>query len=70
MNSSLRNFVLALLGTLVFFVLIIVIGGAINPDLKLDQTALLRFVFVAIGFLIVIAVYWVTRDNKMWARVR
>jgi uncharacterized membrane protein len=66
MNSSLRNFVLALLGTLVFFVLIIVIGGAINPDLKLDQTALLRFVFVAIGFLIVIAVYWVTRDNKMW----
>jgi uncharacterized membrane protein len=66
MNSSLRNVVLALLGTLVFFLLIIVIGGAINPDLKLDETALLRFVFVAIGFLIVIAVYWVTRDNKMW----
>ncbi len=66
MNSSLRNVVLALLGTLVFFLLIIFIGGAINPDLKLDETALLRFVFVAIGFLIVIAVYWVTRDNKMW----
>jgi uncharacterized membrane protein len=66
MNSSLRSVVLALLGTLVFFLLIIFIGGAINPDLKLDQTALLRFVFVIIGLLIVFAVYWVTRDNKMW----
>jgi energy-coupling factor transport system substrate-specific component len=67
MNSNLRSVVLALLGTLVFFLLIIFIGGAINPSLKLDQTALLRFVFVVIGLLIVLAVYWVTRDNKMWA---
>ena len=66
MNSSLRNIVLALLGTLVFFLLIILIGGAINPNLKLDQTALLRFVFVAIGLLIAFAVYWVTRENKIW----
>jgi hypothetical protein len=66
MNSSLRSVVLALLGTLVFFLLIIFIGGAINPNLKLDQTALLRFVFVVIGLLIVLAVYWVTRENKMW----
>jgi uncharacterized membrane protein len=66
MNSNLRSVVLALLGTLVFFLLIIFIGGAINPSLKLDQTALLRFVFVVIGLLIVFAVYWVTRENKMW----
>jgi energy-coupling factor transport system substrate-specific component len=66
MNSSLRSVILALLGTLVFFLLIIFIGGAINPNLKLDQTALLRFVFVIIGLLIVFAVYWVTRENKMW----
>jgi hypothetical protein len=66
MNSSLRSVVLALLGTLVFFLLIIFIGGAINPSLKLDQTALLRFVFVVIGLLIVFAVYWITRENKMW----
>jgi hypothetical protein len=66
MNSSLRSVVLALIGTLVFFLLIIFIGGAINPSLKLDQTALLRFVFVVIGLLIVFAVYWITRENKMW----
>jgi uncharacterized membrane protein len=66
MNSNLRSVVLALLGTLIFFLLIIFVGGAINPSLKLDQTALLRFVFVVIGLLIVFAVYWVTRENKMW----
>lgn len=57
---------LALLAVLVFFVLIITIGGAINPSLQLDETALLRFVFVGVGLLIAFLIYLATRENKMW----
>jgi hypothetical protein len=66
MDRKLTSVILALVATLVIFLLIVLIGGAINPSLKLDQTALLRFVFVIIGLLIVFAVYYVTRENKMW----
>ena len=51
---------------LVFFFGIWLIGRLINPSLNLDQTALLRFVFVGVGLLIVFVVYLVTRENKMW----
>lgn len=60
---SVLGSILAVLGV---FVLIIVIGGAINPNLKLDETALLRFVFVAIGLLAVFVIYYLSRENKMW----
>ncbi len=66
MDRKLITVLLALLGVLVMFLLIVFIGGAINPSLKLDQTALLRFVFVGIGLLIVFVVYWLTRTHKMW----
>jgi hypothetical protein len=66
MNRKLTSMVLALVAVLAFFAAIILIGGAINPSLKLDQTALLRFVFVGIGLLIVLIVYFLTRENKMW----
>jgi hypothetical protein len=66
MDRKLSSVILALVGTLVFFLLIIWIGGMINPSLKLDKTALLRFVFVIIGLLIVFAVYWVTRSSQIW----
>ncbi len=56
----------SLLAVLVFFLLIALIGPAINPSLKLDQTALLRFLFVALGLVLVFVVYYLTRDNKMW----
>jgi hypothetical protein len=65
MNRTL-SIILALLGTLVALWLIVWIGGMINPDLKLDQTALMRFVFVIIGLLIAFLIYWLTRDNKIW----
>jgi len=58
--------ILSLVGILVVFALIIWIGGMINPDLQLDETALMRFVFVIIGLLIAFAVYWVTRENQIW----
>ncbi len=66
MDHTLRNIFLSLLGVLVFFALIIWVGGAFNPSLQLDETALMRFVFVIIGLLIVFLVYWFTRDNKIW----
>lgn len=51
---------------LVFFLLIAWVGPMFNESLKLDQTALLRFVFVAIGLLIVFVVYSATRTSKAW----
>jgi hypothetical protein len=65
MNRTL-SILLALLGTLVVLWLIVWVGGMINPDLQLDETALMRFVFVIIGLLIAFVIYWLTRENKIW----
>ena len=54
MNKKLTSTILALVAVLIFFIAIWQIGGAINSSLQLDQTALLRFVFVIIGMLIVL----------------
>lgn len=65
-GSKSTSVILALAAVLVFFLLVAWIGPMINPNLQLDETALLRFVFVAIGLLIVFVVYWFTRDNDAW----
>jgi uncharacterized membrane protein len=56
----------ALAAVLVVFILVAWLGPTFNPDLQLDDTALTRFVFVAIGLLIVFVVYWFTRDSDAW----
>ncbi len=66
MDRKLVSTILSLLAVVAFFAAIILIGGAINPSLKLDETALLRFVFVGIGLLIVFVVYYLTRGSKIW----
>lgn len=66
MDRKLLSVIVALVAVLVIFLLVVWIGGAINEDLKLDETALLRFVFVGIGLLIVFVVYWLTRDSGVW----
>ena len=66
MDRKSVSVVLSLLAVLVFFLLIAFIGPMINKSLQLDQTALLRFAFVAIGLLIVFGVYWATRQSKAW----
>lgn len=58
--------ILTLVAVLAFFFGIWLIGRMINPSLNLDETALLRFIFVGIGLLIVFLVYLLTRQNKMW----
>ena len=66
MDRKLVSVVLALVAVLIVFLLVVWIGGAINPDLQLDETALLRFVFVIVGLLIVFVVYWLTRSSGVW----
>ena len=66
MDRKLLSVILALVGVFVVFLLIVAIGGALNESLRLDETAVLRFVFVGIGMLIVFIVYWLTRASKIW----
>ncbi|NPV56687.1 MAG: hypothetical protein HPY76_08460 [Anaerolineae bacterium] len=66
MNKRLASVLVSLAAVLVFFLGIWLIGRTINPDLDLDETALLRFVFVGIGLLIVFLIYWLTRNSKAW----
>ena len=66
MNRRLLSVVLALVAVLVTFLLIVWIGGAINESLQLDETALLRFVFVIVGLLIVFVIYWLTKESGVW----
>ncbi|KAF0107230.1 MAG: hypothetical protein FD147_2421 [Chloroflexi bacterium] len=58
--------VLSLLAVLAFFFGVWLIGRTINPNLNLDETALLRFVFVGIGLVLVLVLYLLTSKNKMW----
>src|SRR3990172_8133041 len=66
MDRKLVSVIVSLVAVLAFFLLIVWIGGIINPDLQLDETGLLRFAFVGIGLLIVFVVYLLTRQSKIW----
>jgi hypothetical protein len=66
MDRRLLSVIIALVAVLVVFLLVVWIGGAINESLKLDETALLRFVFVGLGLVIVFVVYWLTRSSGAW----
>lgn len=66
MDRKSLSVLLALAGVFVVLVAVALIAPLINPDLKLDETAVLRFVFVAVGLLIVYAVYMATRQSKIW----
>ena len=62
MNRKLLSVILALVAVLIVFLLIAGIGPLINPSLKLDNTALLRFVFVGIGLLFISTCYARAQD--------
>jgi uncharacterized membrane protein len=66
MDRRLISVIVALVAVLAIFLLTVWIGGTINENLQLDETALLRFVFVAIGLVIVFIVYWLTRGSGAW----
>jgi hypothetical protein len=66
MDKRMLSVVISLVAVFVAFLLIAWIGGAINDSLKLDETALLRFVFVIVGLVIVFVIYWLTRESGAW----
>ena len=66
MSRKIVPIVLTLVAVLVFFVVMVLVVQAINPDLQLGDTALLRFLFVALGLVIAFGVYYVTRDSHIW----
>ena len=59
------SFLIAIVCVFVVMLLVALIGPALfnNDDLQLDDTGVLRFVYVGVGLLIVLAVYWFTRDK-------
>jgi len=66
MSRRMLSVILALVAVLVFFLLIVWIGGMLNEDLRLDETALLRFFFVGLGLLAVFVIYLLTRGSGVW----
>ena len=65
MDKKLISVILSLVAVLVFFIGIALIGPMINSSLQLDNTALLRFVFVAVGLVIVFVVYYL-RNTRLY----
>jgi len=65
-KSRPTSVLLALFAVLIVLLLVAWIGPLVNPNLQLDETALLRFVFVGIGLALVFLVYWFTRENNAW----
>jgi hypothetical protein len=66
MDRKLVTVIIALIAVLVIFLLVALIGGAINENLSLANTGLLRFVFTAIGLVIAFIIYFFTRDSGAW----
>jgi uncharacterized membrane protein len=66
MDRKLTSTLLSLAGVAAFFAAIILIGPALNPSLKLDQTAGLRILFVVIGLAIAFLIYYLTRTSQIW----
>jgi hypothetical protein len=68
MDRKLTYIALALVAILVIFWLLVYIGGNVMniERLKTGENPFLRFVFVIIGLLVVLVVYWLTKESKIW----
>jgi uncharacterized membrane protein len=65
-GSRLTSVIGALIGVVVFFALIIIVGGQMNESLQIQEAAALRYLFVGIGLVVVFVIYWLTRENDAW----
>ncbi|MGA9532208.1 MAG: ECF transporter S component [Anaerolineales bacterium] len=65
-NGRLTSVLGALIGTLVFFALIILVGGSMNESLQIQEAAALRYLFVGIGVVIAFLIYWFSKENDVW----
>ncbi|PWH12726.1 MAG: hypothetical protein DDG59_15440 [Anaerolineae bacterium] len=68
MDRRLTYLTIALVVILAIFLLLVYVGGTLLgiERLQTGENPLLRFVFVIIGLLIAIVIYWLTRENKIW----
>jgi len=68
MDKKLASIFWTLVATLVFFVLLIYVGGTLLgiERLQTGENPIMRFVFVIVGSLIALGVYYATRDNQVW----
>jgi uncharacterized membrane protein len=68
MDRKLLNLILTLVIVFLFFLLVVWIGGNVLgiERLQTGERPLLRFVFVGVGAIIALAIYWFTRENKAW----
>jgi uncharacterized membrane protein len=68
MNKKLMGVAIALVVILVVFLLLTWLGGSVlNIDrFKAGENPVLRFVFVIVGLLVALAVYFSTRESKAW----
>ncbi|MCX8062185.1 MAG: ECF transporter S component, partial [Anaerolineales bacterium] len=68
MDRRLTYLTIALVVILAIFLLLVYVGGTLLgiERLQTGENPLLRFAFVIIGLLIALAIYWLTRENKIW----
>ncbi|OGO13659.1 MAG: hypothetical protein A2Y93_05110 [Chloroflexi bacterium RBG_13_68_17] len=68
MDRKLFNLSLTLVIVFLFFLLVVWIGGNVLgiERLQTGERPVLRFVFVAVGLIIALAIYWFTKENKAW----
>ena len=68
MDKKLTSIGLTLLAILVIFLLLVYVGGNVLgiERLKTGENPLLRFVFVIIGLLVALVIYYLTRTSRAW----
>lgn len=68
MDKKLSSIGLTLLAILVIFLLLVYVGGNVMgiERLKTGENPILRFVFVIIGLLIALVIYYLTRQSPAW----
>lgn len=68
MDRKLTYLTVALIVILAIFLLLVYVGGNVMgiERLQTGENPLPRFVFVIVGLLIALALYWFTRESKAW----
>lgn len=66
MNRKLTNVALTLVAVLAILLLLVYGLGATNERFQTGENAVLRFVFVGVGLLVVFLIYFFTRENVAW----
>lgn len=66
MDKKLTNVALTLVAVLAILLLLVYGLGATNERFQTGENAVLRFVFVGVGLLVVFLVYYFTRENAAW----